>query len=205
MSWLFILGGQSIEASALVSHLYITIGKIIALTIWIFVGKVMSRLFNTLSMFVTAFLPRSKFPTLHSQLFQARVLEWGASAFSAFIHRSVYLSIPISQTTPPSFSPARYVPTTVLYVCISIPSLQIDFMDCGLPGSSVHGIFQAEILKWVAFPPPVDLPNPGIETASFVSPSLAGELFNLITTWEAPYQINNSPQKRNCLLILPLY
>ena len=25
-------------------------------------------------------------------------------------------------------------------------------MDCILPGSSVHGIFQARILKWVAFP-----------------------------------------------------
>ena len=182
-----------------------TTGKIIALAIWNIFSKVMSRLFNTLSMFVTAFLPRSKFPTLHRQLFQARVLEWVASAFSAVIHSSVYLSIPVSQFTPPSLSPVPCVPTTVLYVCISIPSLQIDFMDCGLPGSSVHGIFQAEILKCVAFPPPVDLPNPGIETASFVSPSLAGELFTLRTTWEAPYQINNSPQKRNCLLILPLY
>ena len=32
----------------------------IALTIWIFVGKVMSLLFNTMSRFVIAFLPRSK-------------------------------------------------------------------------------------------------------------------------------------------------
>ena len=36
-------------------------------------------------------------------------------------------------------------------------------MDCGPPGSSVHGILQARILEWVACPPPVDLPNPGIE------------------------------------------
>ena len=34
--------------------------KIIALTIWNFVGKMMSLLFNMLSRFVTAFLPRSK-------------------------------------------------------------------------------------------------------------------------------------------------
>ena len=34
--------------------------EIIALIIWTFVGKVMSLLFNTLSRFVTAFLPRSK-------------------------------------------------------------------------------------------------------------------------------------------------
>ena len=34
--------------------------KIKALTIWTFFGKVMSLIFNTLSMFVIAFLPRSK-------------------------------------------------------------------------------------------------------------------------------------------------
>ena len=42
------------------SHPYMTTGKTIALTIWIFVGKVMSLLFNMLSRFVIAFLPRSK-------------------------------------------------------------------------------------------------------------------------------------------------
>ena len=42
------------------SHLYMTTRKTIALTRWIFVSKVMSLLFNMLSRFVTAFLPRSK-------------------------------------------------------------------------------------------------------------------------------------------------
>ena len=43
------------------SHPHMTTGKIIALTIWIFVGKVMSLLFNMLSRFVNlTFLPRSK-------------------------------------------------------------------------------------------------------------------------------------------------
>ena len=37
-----------------------TTGKAIALTIWTFVGKVMSLLYNMLSGFVIAFLPRSK-------------------------------------------------------------------------------------------------------------------------------------------------
>ena len=41
-------------------HPYMTIGKTIALTRWTFVGKVMSLLFNMLSMLVIAFLPRSK-------------------------------------------------------------------------------------------------------------------------------------------------
>ena len=44
------------------SHLYMSTGKKIALTIWTFVGKVMSLLFiiNLLPTFVIAFLPRSK-------------------------------------------------------------------------------------------------------------------------------------------------
>ena len=42
------------------SHLYMTLGKIIALTVWTIVGKVMSLLFNMMSRFVIAFLPRSK-------------------------------------------------------------------------------------------------------------------------------------------------
>ena len=42
------------------SHPYMTTGKTIALTRWTFAGKVMSLLFNMLSRFVIAFLPRSK-------------------------------------------------------------------------------------------------------------------------------------------------
>ena len=42
------------------SHPYMITGKIIALTGWTFVGKVMSLLFNMLSMLIITFLPRSK-------------------------------------------------------------------------------------------------------------------------------------------------
>ena len=42
------------------SYPYVTTGKTIALTIWTFVGKVMSLLFNMLSRFVITFLLRSK-------------------------------------------------------------------------------------------------------------------------------------------------
>ena len=42
------------------SYLYMTTGKTIALARWTFIGKVMPLLFNMLSRFVIAFLPRSK-------------------------------------------------------------------------------------------------------------------------------------------------
>ena len=47
------------------SHPYMTTRKTIALTIWTFVDKVMSLLFNMLSRLVIAFLPRSKCLLFH--------------------------------------------------------------------------------------------------------------------------------------------
>ena len=49
------------------SRPYTTTGKTIALTIWTFVDKVMSLLFNTLSRFFIAFLPRSKHLLMQEQ------------------------------------------------------------------------------------------------------------------------------------------
>jgi len=50
----------SVSFMVRLSHLYMTTGKTTALTSWTFVNKMTSLLFNMLSMFVTAFLPRSK-------------------------------------------------------------------------------------------------------------------------------------------------
>ena len=50
------------------SQPYMTTGKTIALTLWIFVSKMISLLFNMLSRFVIAFLPRSKHLLLIVQL-----------------------------------------------------------------------------------------------------------------------------------------
>ena len=52
-----------------------------------------------------------------------------------------------------------------------------DPMDCSLPGSSVHGIFQAKILEWVAIFYSRGSSQPWIEPSSLVSPALAGGLF----------------------------
>ena len=41
-----------------------------------------------------------------------------------------------------------------------------DPTDCSPPGSSVHRIFQARIVEWVAHSTPGDLPHPGVEPES---------------------------------------
>ena len=54
-------------------------------------------------------------------------------------------------------------------ICVLVAQSRLTLSDstnCGLPGSSVHGIFQARKLEGVAFPSPGDLPDPGVEPAS---------------------------------------
>ena len=50
-------------------------------------------------------------------------------------------------------------------------------MDPSLQASSVHGILQARILKWVALPSSRNLPDPGIKPTSLLSPAFAARFF----------------------------
>ena len=59
-SWKASILWCSVFFMAQLSHPYMTTGKSISLTIWTFIGKVMSLLFNMLSSFVITFLQRSK-------------------------------------------------------------------------------------------------------------------------------------------------
>ena len=72
--------------------------------------------------------------------------------------------------------------TEKLNKCVSAKSLQSrpslsKPMVCSTSSSSVHGIPQARILEWIAMLSFRDLPDPGIEPMSFMSPALAGRFF----------------------------
>ena len=58
-----------------------------------------------------------------------------------------------------------------------------DALDCSPPGCSVLGILQARIWNGLSSPTSEDLPNPGIELMSLMSPSLAGGFFTSNATW----------------------
>ena len=68
-----------------------------------------------------------------------------------------------------------------VYVCACVRAqlhlTLCDSMDCSPSGSSIYGISQARILEWLPSATPGDLPKAGIETASPVSPVLAGGYF----------------------------
>ena len=69
----------------------------------------------------------------------------------------------------------------VLCVCVAqlCPAL-FDPMDCSLPGSSVHAIFQAKILQWVVIFYSRESPWPGIKLMSPVFPALSGGFFTTV-------------------------
>ena len=73
------------------SHLYMTPGKTIALTIQSFVGQVVCLLFNTVSRFVVAFLPRSK----------CLLISWLQSPSTVILESKKRKSV-----TTPTFSPS---------------------------------------------------------------------------------------------------
>ena len=56
-----------------------------------------------------------------------------------------------------------------------------DFMDCNLPGSSVHRISQARTLEWVAISR--ESSQTRDQTMSLGSPTWAGKFFAPGTTW----------------------
>ena len=91
--------------------------------------------------------------------------------------------------------------TRVVVVIVSVAQLcsaLCDPMDCSPPGSSVHGILQARILEWVAFPSPGDLPDPGIKPRSpaLQAESLPSEppgkpiyVYTHISTWKWKWKV----------------
>ena len=72
----------------------------------------------------------------------------------------------------------------------SCPTL-CDPMDYSPPGPSVHRIFQARILEWVAMPSRGST-RPRDQTSSLTSPALAGGFYTTSTTWEAPKSVSCS-------------
>ena len=78
------------------SHPYMTTGKTIALTRRTFVGKVMSLLFNMLSTFVIAFLPRSKH----------LLISWLQSPSAVILKPKKIKSVTVSIVSPAIYQPS---------------------------------------------------------------------------------------------------
>ena len=69
---------------------------------------------------------------------------------------------------------------SIAQLCLTL----CDPMDCRL--LSPWGFAKQEYWRGLSFPPPENLPNPGIELMSLVSPELSDGFFTMSTTWETP-------------------
>ena len=74
------------------SHPYMTTGKIKALTVWIFVGKIVSLLFNMLSRFVIVFFPTPRSKHL--------LISWLQSPSAVILELKKIKSVTVSMVSP---------------------------------------------------------------------------------------------------------
>ena len=87
---------------------------------------------------------------------------------------------------PPIYSCIFYICVCVC-VCVCMPCSVMS--DSATPGNVAHqaplpmGFCRQESWSGLSFPPPGDLPDPGIKPTSLVSPTLASGLASV--TWEA--------------------
>ena len=74
-------------------------------------------------------------------------------------------------------------------------------MDCGPPGSSVHGVLQARILEGVTMPSSRGSSWPRDGTVSLAAPALAGDFFIIVPPGKPKYyknKLQRIPEKKKC-------
>ena len=78
----------------------------------------------------------------------------------------------------------------IFYLCMHAKSFQscptlCNLMDCGLPGSSIHGILQARTLEWIVMPSYRGSSWSRDRTCVSYISYIAGRFFAISATWEA--------------------
>ena len=84
-------------------------------------------------------------------------------------------------------------------VCMCAKSFQSCLTLCNLwvvahQAPLSMGVSRQEYWSGLSCPPPGDLPNPGIELTSLMSPALVGRFFTSTTTQEAPRHNVSKPK-----------
>ena len=133
-----------------VPDLYMTTGKTIALTIWTFVGKVVSLIFNMLSRLVIAFVSRSRHLLISwlqspsAVILEPKKTKSVTVLFSRCLLFIYFRGFPGGSDGKESTCNAGAAKS--LQLC---PTL-CDPIDGSPPGSPVPGILQERTLEWVA-------------------------------------------------------
>ena len=137
------------------SHLYMTTGKTVALTIWTFAGKIMSLLFNRLFKLVIAFLPKSKH----------LLISWLQSLSSVILEPKKIKSVTVSIVSP-SICHEVMGPDAMIFVfwlfsvkpAFSVSSLTFIKRLFSSSSLSATRVVSSEYLRLSIFPPATLIP-----------------------------------------------
>jgi len=137
------------------SHLYMTTGKTVALTIWTFAGKIMSLLFNRLFKLVIAFLPKSKH----------LLISWLQSLSSVILEPKKIKSVTVSIVSP-SICHEVMGPDATIFVfwmfsvkpAFSVSSLTFIKRLFSSSSLSATRVVSSEYLRLSIFPPATLIP-----------------------------------------------
>ena len=93
---------------------------------------------------------------------------------------------------------------TMEHVCLHAKSLQscptlLTLQTVAHLAALSVGFSRKEYWSGLPWPPPVHLPDPGIEPSPLMSPALAGRVFTTGTTWEAHRGIYSAIKKNELL------
>ena len=130
---------------------------------------------------VTQFCPTLCDP-MDCRRFLRPPLSPGVCSNSCPSSRWCYLTISFSE------SPFSFGPNLSQGACVLSQFSHVWFFET--PCTIAHqaplsmGLSRQEYWSGLPYPPPGDLPDPGIEPASLLSPALAGRLFTTRATWE---------------------
>ena len=121
--------------------------------------------------------------------------DWGTNIPHAMEHGQKLKKKKENHLVPGRSWEAKIVPrvlqsfTFILHACV-VNCLSVVWLF-ETPGTVAHqdplsmGFPRQEYWSGLPFPPPGDLPNPGIELVSLTSPALAGRFFTTSATWQA--------------------
>ena len=147
------------------SQPYVTIGKTIALTIWTFVGRAMSLLFNTLSRFVITFLPTSN----------RLLISWLQSASAMILEPKKRKSVTASTFSPPICHEGMAPDTMILVFLILSFKLALSLSSFTLikrlfSSSSLSAIriVSSAYLRLLMFLPPILIPACNSSSPAFL-------------------------------------
>ena len=125
---------------------YMTTGKIIALTIWTFVVKVMSVVLNILSRFVIALLPRSKYLIILSLPSPSAMILQPKKIKSVILYTCSHLQNEARQRL------TEFCQENALVIANTVFKKDVIIQQIVLPIQSNNGCVFFEISKWQNFP-----------------------------------------------------